>query len=168
MKTFKGLFLFLGLTLIAFTGTEANSDSTIIKKNIFAAIYNIDYTSINILLSEGTDINQTNRNGDTPLMIAAKIGNLRILDIILSHNPDINKYNKAGKTALIIAAESGQLNVVEKLLAHNADVSLKDSNDYTALTLASKYGHKKVVDYLKNMRTQPTLAKYHYSKHRYP
>lgn len=164
MKIFKELFLCISLTLLAVSGVEANSNTDTIKadtieQNIFKAIRSIDYTSINILLSEGMDINTTNQQGNSPLIVAAKVGNLRILNIILSHNPDINARNDEGKTALMIAAETGQSQVVEKLLAHNADPSLKDNNDNTALTLASTYGHNTVVGYIKDVRTQTTFAK---------
>lgn len=165
MKIFKGLFLCISLTFLAVSGAEANSNINIIKvdttieENIFKAIRSIDYTSINVLLSEGMDVNATNQQGDSPLIIAAKVGNLRILNIILSHNPDVDARNDEGKTALMIAAETGQSQVVEKLLAHNADPSLKDNNDNTALTLASTYGHNAVVDYINDVRTQTTFAK---------
>lgn len=159
MKTIKELFLCISLTLLAVSGVEANSNTDTIKENIFTAIRSIDYTSINVLLSEGMDIDITNQQGDSPLIVAAKVGNIRILDIILSHNPDINVRNEEGKTALMIAAETGQSHVVQKLLSHNADASLKDDNDHTALALASTYGHKNVIGFIKKMRTQSTLAK---------
>lgn len=166
MKTLKELFLSISLTLLVVSGAEANSHTdslevkpVTIKENIFAAIHSIDYTSINVLLAEGMNVNIVNQEGDSPLMVAAKVGNLRILDIILSHNPDINARNQEGKTALMIAAESGQSQVVEKLLAHKADPTLKDNSDNTALKLASTYGHYTVAEYIDEMRTQATLAK---------
>src|SRR5699024_464078 len=158
MKTMKGLLFCLSAALIFAVSVEANPTIKI-KQDIFAAIDSIDYISLNILLAEGANIDKTDQNGNTPLMVAAKVGNHRILDIILSHNPNINKHNKGGKTALIIAAETGQLSVVEKLLAHNDETSIKDHDNNTALTLTSKFGHKKIVDLIKDMRTQTTLAK---------
>lgn len=148
-----------GISLLAVTGLKANSNTDTIKDDIFTAIRSIDYTSINVLLSDGTDVDTVDQNGNTPLMVASKVGNSRIIDIILSHDPNINKQNKKGRTALMIAAEAGLVDVVKQLTNQGADVSISDNEGNTALTLASKFGHKKIVDFLKNMRMQHTLAK---------
>lgn len=158
MKLLKGLFLTISITLLAIAGIEAHSNTNI-EDNIFTAIENIDYTSINILLAEDADIDTVNQQGNTPLMVAAKIGNMRILNILLSHNPDVNKQNKDGATALMIAAESGQYHVVEKLREHGAKLSIRDKDGNTALTLASKFGHDQVIEFFKRSKKQAPLAK---------
>lgn len=149
----------ISISLLAISGLEANSNNDKIKDDIFSAISTIDYTSINILLAEGTNIDTVDQQGNTPLMLAAKIGNPRIMDIILSHNPDINKQNKIGSTALLVAAETGQLHLVKKLIGHGADVSVRDNNDNTAISLASRFSHNQIVEFLKDMRTQAYQAK---------
>ena len=159
MKSTKGLFLTIAFCLLAFPGLKANSTSNVIKDNIFTAIRSIDYVSINVLLSEGTNIDTVNQDGDTPLMVAAGVGNPRIIDIILSHKPDVNLQNKNGETALMIAAKTGQLEIVKKLVIHNATISMSDKNGNTAITLASKFGHNRIVNYLKEMRTQSASLK---------
>jgi|SRR5699024_914950 len=150
MKTMKGLLFYLTTALIFAVSVEANPTINI-KQDIFTAINSIDYTSLNILLAEGSNVDQTNQQGNTPLMAAAKIGNQRMLDIILAHNPNIDKHNKAGKTALILAAESGQYNVVKMLVAHDANVAKTDNNGNTASDLASKFGYQQIVDLLNDM-----------------
>lgn len=159
MKLLKGLLLTISITLVAITGIKANSDLEPIKDNIFTAIKNIDYTSINILLADGTDVDTVNHQGNTPLMVAANIGNMRILDILFSHNPDVNKQNKKGVTALMIAAESGQYHVARKLVEHGAKISIRDKSGNTALTLASKFGHDQVLQFFKRSKKQAPLAK---------
>lgn len=146
MKLTKGLLLIIGFSLISMAAMKANPTNTI-KEDIFAAIRSIDYTSINVLLAEDTNIDTVDRQGNTLLMTAAEMGNPRIVDIILSHNPDMNKTNDKGVTALMIAAKSGQLHIIEKLVKNGADISLRDNQGNTALTLATKYGHQRVVDF---------------------
>ncbi len=157
MKLIKGLLLIAGISLVI-SGVKANPTDKI-KDDIFTAIRSIDYTSINVLLSDGTNIDTVDQNGNTPLMMASKIGNARILDIILSHNPDINKQNNKGRTALMIAAEAGLIDVVKELVDHGAEISIEDANGNSALTLASKYGHSQVVSFFKDLRTAQTFAK---------
>lgn len=150
MKSTKGLLLIIGFSLITMAAMKTNPTDTI-KDNLFTAIRSIDYTSINILLSDGAEIDTVDRQGNTPLMIAAKIGNPRIVDIILSHSPEINKTNEQGVTALMIAAESGQLHIVEKLINKGADVSIRDGKGNTAVTLAGKFGHQQVVNFFRSI-----------------
>lgn len=159
MKLTKGLFLIIGISILAISNIKADPNTDTIKDNIFTAIRTIDYTSINVLLSDGTDIDTVDRQGNTPLMIAAKVGNTRILDIILSHNPNMNKQNKSGTTALMIAAQSGQLPVVKKLVRHGAKPPILEMEGNTALTLASKFGHEEIVDFFKRSQRQAPLAK---------
>lgn len=149
----------VGLCLMAFTGLKANSTSNEIKDNIFTAIRSIDYVSINVLLSDGVNIDTVDQEGNTPLMVAAQIGNPRIVDIILSHKADVNKQNNMGETALMIAAKTGQLEIVEKLVSHNANILTRNINGNTAVTLASKFGHNKIVSFLKGVQTQSAFAK---------
>lgn len=118
--------------------------------NLIDAVSNIDLISLNVLLSEGASIDTVDQNGNTPLMIAAKIGNPRILKILLVHNPNLNKKNSAGNTALMIASEHGQAFVVEQLIAKGADPNAKNAMGFTSLEIAKRNGHAAIVDLLRN------------------
>ena len=148
MKSTIPLLLIAGYTLIALTGSSNATNDEYPKGDIFTAIRNIDYISLNIHLSEGTDVDTVTEQGNTPLMVAAEVGNLRIMDIILSHNPILDKQNLSGKTALMIAAKTGQYQVVKKLVSKGADLTITDQNHETAKTLASRYGHNDIAEYL--------------------
>lgn len=137
---------------MAFTGIGASSTTEVIEDDIFTAIQKIDYTSINVLLSDGTNIDTVDQQGNTPLMIATEVGNPRILNIILSHNPNVNMQNAQGQTALMIAAEAGQLHAVQKLLSKGADNTITNNEGNSALTLASKFGHKQIVTFFQEKR----------------
>ena len=60
--------------------------------------------------------------GDTPLMLAASQGHVKIVTILLKHKVDVNKQNIRGveKTALILAAEQGSLEIVSALIDNGA------------------------------------------------
>lgn len=159
MKSKKGLLLIIGFCLMAFTGYKANPTHQTIKDDIFTAIRNVDYVSVNVLLSDRINTDTVDQDGNTPLIVAAEVGNPRIVDIIISHKPDINKQNKEGDTALMIAAKTGQMEIVKKLVSHNAHILMRNKNGNTAITLASMYGNNKIVQFLKEMRTQSALVK---------
>lgn len=148
MKSTIPLLMIAGFAFVALTGSSKATNDEYPKGDIFTAIRNIDYISLNIHLSEGTDVDTLTEQGNTPLMVAAEVGNLRIIDIILSHNPSLDKQNFRGETALMIAAKTGQYQVVKKLVLEGADLTVTDQNHDTANTLASRYGHADISDYL--------------------
>ena len=159
-----GVILISSISLAVLPGVGSNSSNDpidhteLIEDDIFTAIRSIDYTSINILLSGGLDVDTTDRQGNTPLMVAAEVGNPRILTILLAHHPAINKQNQNGVTALMIAAKTGQYPAVSKLVAHGADISIRDNDGSTAISLASKYGHNRIVSFLKYSQSHEMLA----------
>ena len=101
---------------------------------LHAAAYN-GYTDIvELLLENGATADLYDGNldkeknrygdgpGDTPLMLAASQGNVKIVTILLKHKVDVNKQNSRGveKTALILAAEQGSLEIVSALIDNGA------------------------------------------------
>lgn len=151
MKTVTSIVLSLFLFAVPFDKVNADiTDKTnfVVSDNIFEAVRNIDITSLNILLSQGANVDSVNQEGVTPLMIASEIGNMRMLSIILIHGPDVNKKNQNGKTALMIASENGQLYVANRLIQEGAKIDIKNSRGETAAKLAAKNGHKKVLELL--------------------
>lgn len=69
----------------------------------------------------------------SPLMNAAKKGNLEIMEILIDHGADVNFQNEAGKTPLMLAAYEGQRDAVKELLAHGAKLEMRDRGGSTAL-----------------------------------
>lgn len=161
MNTIKGFILVFFLTL---SGTamglqQQDGPDNPLAKDVFEAIETIDYISLNIHLADATPVDTINEEGQTPLMLAAGMGNPRILNIVLAHEPELDRKNRQGKTALMIAAENGLAPVVATLLRHGADTGLRDENGNTAISLASKYGHREAVTLLQNKTAKLPLAK---------
>jgi len=154
MKTFRILTITLLLTTFTvgtFYEASGQSESNdLLADNLIEAVANIDQVSVNVLLAEGASVETVDQNGNTPLMIAAKVGNPRIVKMILAHNPDVNRKNNEGNSALMIAAEHGQVFVAEQLLANGADRYAKNSNGFTPLEIAKRNGHAAVIDLLRN------------------
>jgi len=151
MKTITSIVLSIFLFAAPFSAVIADSIDKkhfAVANDIFEAIKNIDIMSLNILLAEGADVDTVNQNGETPLMLASEIGNMRMLNIILMHAPNVNKKNKNGETALMIAAENGQLYVANRLIQEEAKIDIKNNQGETAVELATKNGHKEVMDLL--------------------
>lgn len=64
---------------------------------------------IAFLLSKGADINHaTDEKMKTPLMVAAKGGNKRLVNFLIAHGADVSLKDASGKTALDYANQSSQ------------------------------------------------------------
>ncbi len=157
----KLLFVLLTILLASPTFTDAaTADSTLkheidLKETVIEAVTNIDLVSLNILLAEGADIDTADSYGNTPLMLASKIGNPRMLTIILAHNPDVNAKNDNGETALMIAAENGQAEVAERLIERGADLYEKNNAGLAPADLAARNGHTQILNILRDTNESP-------------
>ncbi|ORY23658.1 ankyrin, partial [Neocallimastix californiae] len=89
--------------------------------------------------------------GHTPLIIAASVGDEKIVVLLLNHrNIDVNAECKNGCTALMYTIARGQNKVVELLLRHpKIDIlSLKGAKGDNALIRAAKKGYFDVIEEL--------------------
>lgn len=80
----------------------------------------------------------TTSDGQTALMLAAKNGDLLIMDLLIRGGVQIDKQDARGETALMKAAYHGQTMAVDMLLARGADASITSKSGDTALALAKK------------------------------
>ena len=75
------------------------------------------------LLQAGADANERQPNGETPLMLASRNGNVDAIKVLIDHKADLNAKEKLrGTTALMWAAEQSHPAAV-KLLAAAAPMS---------------------------------------------
>lgn len=119
-----------------------------LNENLILAIQNNDSIKAKQWLNQGADPNAINEAGGTPLMAAARKGNVAIVNLLLGKNVDVNVQNKFGMTALIAACEGEHIDVVETLLYHSADVNLATIHGETALSVAKSKGNDQLMEML--------------------
>jgi ankyrin repeat protein len=76
---------------------------------------------VKLLLDKGANVNvKENRNGATPLIVAAFEGNKEVIEQLLAKGADIDAKDNEGNTALSLASARGHTAVVELLKARGA------------------------------------------------
>ncbi|MCY4329146.1 MAG: ankyrin repeat domain-containing protein, partial [Endozoicomonadaceae bacterium] len=95
----------------------------------------------------------------TPLMVAAAVGNDKIVKELLDQNVKIDKQDLGGQTALMFAAKKGHIICTQTLLARGANLTKKSVFRYTAVMFASEQGYVGCLEALLS-----TLEKYDQKK----
>ena len=86
------------------------------------------------------NVNMKDRHGHTPLMDAAKSGDIEAVKDLLKRGADVDALSEKEKTALHYSAANGHVEVVKLLLEYGAMINARDRDGHTPLMLASIYG----------------------------
>lgn len=86
------------------------------------------------------DLEAINSNNMTPLMLAAREGNLVVLKQLLDFGVDVNKDNYDGNTALWYACLNGEIKIVNLLIHYKSNVNIRNSHGTTPLMNAAVSG----------------------------
>ncbi|CAN6361686.1 unnamed protein product [Urochloa humidicola] len=96
----------------------------------------------------GLDVNGTDPDGETPVVIAATGGEVSVLRYLLDHGGDPVMPDRTGATPLHIAAENGHEEAVRLLLSRGVDVDPVNKRHITPLYMAAWKGHDQALKVL--------------------
>ena len=77
---------------------------------------------LKVLIEAEADVNRNDRDGNTPVMVAARDGRDECLQILIAAGASVNTVNTYGITALHLAALCGQFQCADTLIKAGADV----------------------------------------------
>jgi len=102
------------------------------------AIANNQIVSIQHLLETGANPDGV-VHGNTPLMLASKIGDVDVVKVLLEHGASVdnNSLNSERRTPLMVAINSDNADVVAYLLANGASITRRDYKGLNALDHAA-------------------------------
>ena len=121
-----------GSTVVNYRGSDGNA-------GLHIAVRNRNPNWVGFLLARGGDPNLGDKNGDTPLILAARLGFTEGAARMLMYKPQVDKGNKLGETPLIVAVQGRQTAIVKMLLAAGADPDRADhASGYTAREYAKR------------------------------
>ena len=118
----KAMELLQSRGTIALNSRDDKGDTALI-----VAIARRDDEWTGFLLNQGADPNMAARNGETPLIAAARSGFLGAAADLVRLKVKIDAANRMGETALIVAVQQRQPAIVKLLLAAGADPDRADS-----------------------------------------
>ena len=108
--------------------TIVNARSVNGETGLIVAVGRRDNTWTQFLLGNGADPNLEHRSsGDTPLIVAARIGFVPGAEWLLSKKARIDETNRMGETPLILAVQGRHTPLVKLLLARGADPDKTDN-----------------------------------------
>jgi ankyrin repeat protein len=138
------------VTMMLVTGCKSVSQNTFQKPSItiHEAAEKGNIESIKNHCDAGTDLNEKNKYGDTPLHIAAVRTSKETVELLIKNGADVNSRTKWGRTPLAEAASVGSKTIVELLIAEGADVNAREMGGGTPLHQATYGDHVEVAELL--------------------
>lgn len=113
--------------LICLSGCLTVSDnSNRLNDQLIKAIKSNNLELTHTLIYEGADINYTNDNGWTPLMLSIKFEHDEITNYLLSQNPVVDTVSLNYKSPLLLSLENKNYDIATKVASHNPRIHLKD------------------------------------------
>ena len=158
----------LGLTNLSHESEEysqrepsANSfqehvSSTIDQPPLIAASGCGDSSKVELLLSEGAEIDSRDSDGRTALIAASENGHTMVSDLLLRKGAYIDSQDDKGYSALMIACQNAHIQTTSYLLDEGADTFLKSSDGKNAFDIAVEINNTELIPLFTKIRRKPS------------
>jgi ankyrin repeat protein len=101
-------------------------------------------------VSKGADIELRDKNGLTPLILAAICNHGEMVDLLITAGADMEARDENGSTALIHATLNDHNAIVKRLVSRGANVNMKNKYAESPVSIALSRGCHEMADYLKD------------------
>lgn len=139
-----------------------SNDNVVLELTLLEAVERGDIKAVEDALSKkDIDLFQTNKNGETCLHVASRLGNLSIVRILVSAGASLTTVDCNGEIALLHAARHGHIDSLQFLIMAGSCLTTQNKEGENALHVASAWGHHNCVSTLvENGATTDTVNNY--------
>jgi ankyrin repeat protein len=116
---------------------------------LHAAIGSRNLAAFQAAVAEGASVHARNEAGTFPLIDAAELGQVEMVQRMIAAGVDLDAVGNHGMTALMCAALQDRIEVIELLICHGAGLSRRDHLNGTALDLANESGSERAAEVLR-------------------
>lgn len=127
------------------------------EEDYVKAIYKGDLVKIKKYIDTGFDVNQTTKDGVSPLFIAAAKGDNVFFKKLLEKGADVKHKTQDGSNILIAATFGADVNIISDLLTQDFDVNSKGKAGYTPLHLALISKNKSLISLFLKEGADPSI-----------
>lgn len=120
-------------TLIAHSADVKAKDIEAEQTALMWAVAQKHTAAAQALIAGGADVKARSKGGFSPLLFAARVGDIDSAKVLIDAGADVNEAGPGGMTPLVLAAAGGQEAVALFLLDKGADANAADENGATAL-----------------------------------
>ena len=135
-------------------GSDIDPSAALIEASGDPDVLIIDY--IKLIVNIGGNANFKDKYGQTPLTVAAYLGNVFSLCALIQSNVNVNMQS-LGQTALHLSSFLGHHQCVDLLLQSKGDPNIQDTNGATALHAACYPGHHQCINLLLHSKADPDI-----------
>ncbi len=105
-------------------------------EHLMRAVSERNFNRIRMSMVSGLDVDATDPNDYTALMLAANLGDLEVTKLLVNLGANVNAQDNQGYTPLMEAVLGRNLEVMEFLIGQEADISLTNNEGQTAMAIA--------------------------------
>ncbi len=147
-------------TMVLFTACNKETienpmDDNMNKVNILSAVTNNDIAGAKTALENGADVNTTDSQKRSLLLIATNKAYKEMAALLVSHGADVNQQADNLDSPFLYAGASGQTELLELFLKNGARFDVFNRYNGTALIPACERGHVETVNLLANTPNFP-------------
>lgn len=136
-------------------------DIAVYNYALLQAVVHGDIDIVRLCLERGADVNTTDANGNTPLVIASRARYAltpKLVGLLLDHQANVDHHNDDNATAAHVASMAGNLEVLRLLREAGARLEMQDARLRTPLHLAAAYNQPAIAEFLLFCRVQVDVA----------
>lgn len=131
-----------------FVSLQAFSGESMPRYPLHAAAEQNDVSTIQRLVSEGTEIDARDTTGSTALLVATRANKVDVALSLIEAGADVNAKDQINDSAYLYAGARGHLDILKATLTHGADLQSTNRFGGTALIPAAERGHVDTVQTL--------------------